>query len=295
MALLLAGWTASAPVCGAEGREGARRELVTELNRARQAAGRPPLEPHPALCRVAAWRARETRESGDPSAGFAVLNELTRRLYEDGYHSHAWIESALIGDPLAGKFAQWRSVRPEWYRDAVEGDYEHVGVGIETRFGQPVFALVLALSRCTMERRRAEPLRDLEAVRLAALAASNGHRATAGRAALVADAVLDGVAQGHAQAMAERGFYAHRSPEGETPRQRAAAAGYPRPGSVGENIAKGIFTPSEVVDRWMDSSGHRDNLLRRAARRAGLGVAIGETGRPGECVEAVWVQLIAEE
>ena len=129
-------------------------------------------------------------------------------------------------------------------------------------------------------------------VRAAALEAVNRFRAEVGLTPVAADAALDRAAQRHAEAMRERGFYDHRGADGSSPRKRAVDAGYPRPGGVGENIAKGIFGGAEVVERWMKSQGHRENLLRPAARFAGLGVAVGDSGRAGECVEVFWAQLL---
>ena len=70
-----------------------------------------------------------------------------------------------------------------------------------------------------------------------------------------------------------------------------ALTAFQRPSVVTENIAKGLFTPGETVDRWMASSGHRKNILLRRATATGLGVALG----PGEeeCVDVLWVQLFA--
>ena len=70
----------------------------------------------------------------------------------------------------------------------------------------------------------------------------------------------------------------------------ARAAGYPRARSLSENIAKGPFTPDEVVHRWMNSSGHRRNILRRGATVMGMGVAFGENANG---FEVVWVQVFA--
>ena len=80
-------------------------------------------------------------------------------------------------------------------------------------------------------------------------------------------------------------------PEGGTPAGRAKAAGYAGRGVVAENIAKGLFEPAETVERWMDSSGHRRNILHRRVTATGLGLAIG----PGEheCYDVLWVQLFA--
>jgi uncharacterized protein YkwD len=102
------------------------------------------------------------------------------------------------------------------------------------------------------------------------------------------DPVLANAAQGHAEDLLRRSYYDHRSPEGGTPMSRARAAGFTGR-SIAENIAKGLFTPVETVNRWMDSSGHRRNILRRRATLTGLGLAVG----PGEleCHDVLWVQL----
>ncbi|MDX1501404.1 MAG: CAP domain-containing protein [Thermoanaerobaculia bacterium] len=294
IALLLATAPASPgdPVCGADGREPARRALLDELNRARREAGAVPVAPHPAVCEFARERAARVRETGDPSASLGQLQRMVRGMYENGYHPHAWTQSVIIGDPLTDRLEQWRAVRPDSYREAVEGDFEHAGIGVETLHGQPVFAVVLALSRCTVERRRADELADLETVRREALSAVNRLRAGRGLDPVASDPDLDRAAQDHAAAMRDGGFYSHRGVGGSSPRERARAAGYSQGAAVSENIAKGIFGGAEVVERWMGSRGHRDNLLDPKMRAVGLGVAVGDRDHPGECVEAFWAQLL---
>ncbi len=90
--------------------------------------------------------------------------------------------------------------------------------------------------------------------------------------------------------MLRRAYYDHVSPEGETVRDRVRAAGGSRRRGLAENIAKGLFTPDEVVRRWMNSSGHRRNILHRGAAEMGLGVAFGENENG---FEVVWVQVFA--
>ena len=87
--------------------------------------------------------------------------------------------------------------------------------------------------------------------------------------------------------MLRRAYYSHTSPEGGTPGQRVQASGH-RARSVAENIAKGLFTPDEVVRRWLASPGHRRNVLFRRATEMGAGVAFGENARG---FEVVWVQV----
>ena len=67
-------------------------------------------------------------------------------------------------------------------------------------------------------------------------------------------------------------------------------AGFSRRPAISENLAKGLFSPAEVVDRWMNSSGHRKNILNPRFTRLGSGVAFGETAQG---VEVVWVQMFA--
>lgn len=61
-------------------------------------------------------------------------------------------------------------------------------------------------------------------------------------------------------------------------------------GPVAENIAKGIFSPDDAVQRWFDSPGHRENILLRKAREVGVGVAFGDNDNG---FEVVWVQVLA--
>ncbi|MET7986053.1 CAP domain-containing protein [Streptomyces sp. NPDC005281] len=116
------------------------------------------------------------------------------------------------------------------------------------------------------------------------IALTNTERASAGLPPLGTDATLTAAAQAHSADMVARDFYAHTSPEGGRPWDRAAAAGCTR-GSIGENIACGQRTPAEVVQGWMDSPGHRANILKRDFTHIGIGLAGGS--RAG----TYWTQL----
>lgn len=96
---------------------------------------------------------------------------------------------------------------------------------------------------------------------------------------------LAAIALQHSRDMAERDFFAHTSPDDED-----AAGRYRRFGhddrSVGENIARRHPLPTAsatdiaaaVVDGWMDSPGHRENLLRARFEAEGLGVFVDTDG-----------------
>jgi uncharacterized protein YkwD len=110
----------------------------------------------------------------------------------------------------------------------------------------------------------------------------NRERARAGCGRVRTDERLRRAARGHSRDMAERNFFSHTSPDGRSPWDRAGAAGYDR--AIGENIAKGQRTPESVMSAWMNSEGHRRNILNCDARATGVGLAY-DGGDP------VWTQL----
>ncbi|RPF30717.1 CAP domain-containing protein [Streptomyces sp. TLI_185] len=103
---------------------------------------------------------------------------------------------------------------------------------------------------------------------------TNGERAGAGLPPLATDPLLTTAAQAHSADMVARVFYSHTSPDGSRPWDRAAAAGARRH-SIGENIACGQRSPAEVVDGWMNSPGHRANILKPDFTHIGIGFAGG--------------------
>jgi len=115
------------------------------------------------------------------------------------------------------------------------------------------------------------------------LALVNTQRIANGLQTLVLNQSLVTVAQNFAQAMATQGFFSHNSPDGSTPGQRIESAGYEWR-TWGENIAYGYKTPEEVMNGWMNSSGHRASILNANFKEIGIGFAINGSGT------AYWVQ-----
>ncbi|MDI5903998.1 CAP domain-containing protein, partial [Streptomyces sp. 12257] len=113
---------------------------------------------------------------------------------------------------------------------------------------------------------------------------TNRERARAGLPPLGVDPLLARAAQAYSTDMAVRAFYSHTSPEGTQPWDRAAAAGSTRR-SIGENIACGQRSAAEVVEGWMNSPGHRANILKPGFTHIGIGFAGG--GPAG----TYWTQL----
>lgn len=104
--------------------------------------------------------------------------------------------------------------------------------------------------------RRAAPATDAQS---AVVAATNAEREAAGCDALRVDPRLTEAAQGHAEDMAGNDYFSHTSRDGRAFDDRIRDAGHPSPG--GENIAAGQESAEEVVQAWMDSPGHRRNIL----------------------------------
>jgi uncharacterized protein YkwD len=122
---------------------------------------------------------------------------------------------------------------------------------------------------------------NLQAVRASVLCLLNDERASRGMRRLRANAKLRKAAERHSRNMNLRDFFDHVSPAGTTPLQRVKAAGYlsgAQSWMVGENIAWGeqqLSTPREIMRAWMESPGHKANILDRRFRHVGIGIAVG--------------------
>lgn len=105
-------------------------------------------------------------------------------------------------------------------------------------------------------------------------ALTNKERLNAGCPALVVNATLTSVAQAHSEDMAAHNYFDHNSQDGRSPFDRMSAAGY-RYSTAAENIAAGQRTPQDVVTAWMNSAGHRANILNCKLTQIGVGYATG--------------------
>jgi RNA polymerase sigma factor (sigma-70 family) len=105
----------------------------------------------------------------------------------------------------------------------------------------------------------------------------NQERAKAGCGALTEDPLLEKAAQDHSDDMAARAFFDHTNPDGADPGQRITAAGY-KWSTYGENIAQGQQTAEAVMESWMNSPGHRANILNCSFKDIGVGIHKGSGG-----------------
>ncbi|HWH12065.1 MAG TPA: CAP domain-containing protein [Solirubrobacteraceae bacterium] len=113
----------------------------------------------------------------------------------------------------------------------------------------------------------------------ATLCLINQQRAAADLAPLRSDAALGAAAAQHSADMVANDYFDHVSPSGSTPKSRLTAVGYIKPNhawTIGENIAAAtgsLATPASIVKMWMNSPGHRANILNAAFRDTGIAAA----------------------
>ena len=100
----------------------------------------------------------------------------------------------------------------------------------------------------------------------------NVERTAEGLGPLSYDANLTSAARGHSQDMGLNDYFNHTSQDGRSPGDRITAAGYSW-NTYGENIAAGQSTPATVVAGWMNSPGHRANILNPDFCDIGVGYA----------------------
>ncbi|MEV4945564.1 CAP domain-containing protein [Streptomyces sp. NPDC053755] len=105
----------------------------------------------------------------------------------------------------------------------------------------------------------------------------NAERDKAGCGPLRSDGRLRSAAQAHADDMAARDYYGHESPEGRKAGDRITAAGYAW-STWAENIHRGPKTPPEAMRAWMNSDGHRRNILNCSFKDIGVGLSLTSDG-----------------
>ncbi|MER5966298.1 CAP domain-containing protein [Streptomyces sp. NPDC002057] len=115
-----------------------------------------------------------------------------------------------------------------------------------------------------------------EAAETEVLRLVNLERAKVGCSPVSEDAKLAALAGAFSADMANRGFFDHTDPDGATPWARAEKAGVS--GLGGENIARGQADAAAVMESWMNSDGHRANILNCEFTTLGVGVYFGDGG-----------------
>jgi len=121
----------------------------------------------------------------------------------------------------------------------------------------------------------------------------NAARATAGLGPVVLAAALSRAAQAHADDLAGNGDISHTGSDGASLGDRLGPAGYVYRVAA-ENLAMGVNTPARAMAMWLESPGHRGNILMAEAREMGVGHAIGKSRRPGVASGGFWVLMLGQ-
>lgn len=132
--------------------------------------------------------------------------------------------------------------------------------------------LILAFSAflgCNSNSASTSPDQRLEMIDLI-----NQERTANGLTTLTHNLSLSNAAQAHADDMVARNFLSHTNPDGDDFFARVTDAGIAYSG-LGENVSAGYHTMTSAHDAFMNSTVHRDNILRLNIDRIGVGFAIG--------------------
>lgn len=184
---------------------------------------------------------------------------IEKRVYYNDFHTFMHIFN-YFGQ--GNYFNAWE--KESWYPEAEEGTTDVV----EEKDAQE-----------EVEEKPAEnntsPVQDLAEFEVQVVELTNEERTKAGLQPLAIDEELSRVAREKSQDMATSGYFDHTSPNYGSPFDMMRSFGISYR-TAGENIAKGQRTPEEVVNAWMNSQGHRENIMNPNFTHIGVGFV--ETG-----------------
>lgn len=103
---------------------------------------------------------------------------------------------------------------------------------------------------------------------------TNSNRVSQKLASLSVSPILEEAARLKAEDMAKNNYFSHIGPDGKTPWEWLSGVGYEYR-YAGENLAVNFIDSKDVVDAWMNSPGHRANILNTNYTEIGIGTAVG--------------------
>jgi len=182
-----------------------------------------------------------------------------------GYQAFAQLREGIQSSQLAGILVEQTAAFDRFAREVV---------------GEPLSQTLTLLTikpeageRIDLGFRVTSPRID-EAAEAQMLTMLNQERASRGLGPLVRDASIDAVARQHSIDMLQRGYFAHDTPDGQSPFLRMIGGGI-RFTEAGENLALAPTVPL-AHQGLMNSPGHKDNILRPEFTRVGIGAAIAD-------------------
>ncbi len=251
--------------------------VVAEVQQARTAAGVGRLERRQELDAIALERAKHVAELPHKQR-LRVKQPIEDLLDAAGVGRyrraalHVDLQRGFL-DPGPAYVRSWRRYEQAWGR-VLNEDWHAIGLATYKADDHWLILTAVLFQDDTVPT-------DLPALESAAVAAVNEVRLQHGLRALAPSDYLAGVARGHSAQMARLDYFAHKSPGGRLAQDRVQATG----GSfymLAENIFRGRGMDDPVraaVQSWMNSKGHRKNILTPEFEQTGIGVATDEDGR----------------
>lgn len=273
-----------------DGKDTRRQTLLNNANAERAAVGSPALQLVKELSAAAQAQVDDMEAKDYFDFTSPTGKTISDWVGEQGYNAHLLAENILqTNQGTSNLVLLWKNEGGISYQNVIDSQYNDIGIGIGSYQGLQVFTVLFAYSLRDFFNDNTAGLNDLAAVRNEMLASVNFERSQAGLRPLDIDPLLNQAAQAHTDDMLNRSYYAHESPEGQTAYDRIIAAGYD-PVIIAENIAKGQFSVEQVMEGWMDSAGHRANILGEDYTEIGFGLSYGKNQNG---YEILWSQNFA--
>jgi len=251
----------STPLISPPAHAGAERQLVAAINDYRA---------HPQDCaRRPAQRLSPLALKSSLALPIGYGGGLRDRLKASGYQAVAVRSIRVVGAQDADEAFQL--LQSEHCAALLDNQYADIGVSRSRGEWQVV------LARPVLDSQLSDP-RSVGKTLLAQVNAARARPRLCGRQRFAAarplawNASLGAAAQGHSKAMAYGNYFAHQDPDGETPADRARAAGF-RGRQIGENIAAGQGSPNKAMAGWLASPGHCANLMNPMFTQVGAAYA----------------------
>ncbi|MCH5185882.1 MAG: hypothetical protein J1F64_07135 [Oscillospiraceae bacterium] len=251
-------------------------EVFNEVNRLRAENGLAPLTWSNSLAAVARAHSYDMAAGGYFSHTSLDGRSSSDRIENAGISYRRMAENIAAGQSTAaGAVDSW--MNSEGHRaNILDPELTHLGVGLAISEGSQYkyywtqcFTGSAPAANITADNKLSMEHRVLDLV--------NAERAAYGLNALVWNESLADVARAHSYDMAVRGFFDHTNPDGLSPFDRIKQYGITY-SVAAENIAEGQSTPEDVMNAWMNSPGHRANILNASLTELGVGLYISDYG-----------------
>ncbi|MDL2307763.1 CAP domain-containing protein [Desulfovibrio sp. OttesenSCG-928-C06] len=246
----------------------AKKNILTSINIERRKKGLPPIHYEPGLDAAATIRSGElvkkyASERPDGSSSLSLFSKYAASL---ATYSNTYGKEKLTPDAFAAAWEK-KIAAPK----ALEKKYTSLGIGMTISNGTLYWCAV------SVEPRNFKTYAELEAFRKEVLSLTNAERAKHGLAALKSDTALDKVGDARAGELLRYYDGEHLRPDKR--KWSTILAEYKISWKYcGENISRGQKTPKEAVTGWMNSPGHKANILNKNYTHLGVGVRMTSNG-----------------